>query len=115
MVAKHLDLICRSFAVPAPVFEGVDDCQKFLIVDFVVDFRQLELPGVEGDRVQSPFLISLRQYGANGKVGGVCLNDHWFGGIEVGQYRCRRESLLQFSKGFFRLVVPFPLLFSPFR
>jgi len=46
-----LDLIRCSFAVPAPVFEGVDDCQKFLVVDFVVDFRWLELSGVEGDRV----------------------------------------------------------------
>jgi len=46
-----LDLIRCSFAVPAPVFEGIDDRQKFLVVDFVVDFRWLELPGVESNRV----------------------------------------------------------------
>jgi len=25
VIAKHLDLICHSFAVSAPVLEGIDD------------------------------------------------------------------------------------------
>jgi len=33
----------RSFAVASPVFEGIYNGQKFLVVDFVVDFCGLEL------------------------------------------------------------------------
>ena len=51
MVAEYLDLVCCSFAVPAPVFEVIDDRQKFLVVDFIADFRRLEHLGVEGNRV----------------------------------------------------------------
>ena len=71
MVAKHLDLIRRPFAVSAPVLEGIDDGQKFLVMDLVVDFRQLELPGMEGHRVQPSFLVSLRQDGPDREVGSV--------------------------------------------
>jgi hypothetical protein len=39
--------VFRSFTIPAPVFEGIDDGQKFLVVDVIVDFRGLELSGVE--------------------------------------------------------------------
>jgi len=41
----------RSFAVPSPKLECLDHGKKFLIVDFVVDFRGLELVGVEGHQV----------------------------------------------------------------
>jgi len=51
VIAKHLDLIRCSFAVSAPVLEGIDNGQKFLVMAFVVDFRQLELTGVEGHRL----------------------------------------------------------------
>jgi len=33
------------------MFECIDDREKFLVMDFVIDLRRLELPGVEGYRV----------------------------------------------------------------
>ena len=68
VVRVHLNLVGRSFTVPPPVFEGVHNCQKFLVVYFVVDFCGLELPTVEGDGVKAVVIISLGQNGSQGKV-----------------------------------------------
>jgi len=59
MVREHLDLVGCPFAVPSPVFKGINYCEKFFVVDFVVDFRGLELPGVKGYRVEASFLVPL--------------------------------------------------------
>ena len=47
VVRVDLDLLSRTLAVPSPVFESVYHCQKFFVVDFVVDLCWLELSGVE--------------------------------------------------------------------
>ena len=47
MVRPDFYLVDCSFAISSPVFERVNYCQDFLIVDFVVDFRGLEFSGVE--------------------------------------------------------------------
>jgi len=49
-----------AFAISPPVFESVDLHQKFLVVDFVINLRRLELSGVECYRVQALLLILLR-------------------------------------------------------
>jgi len=51
MVRIDLDLVGCTFTVPSPVFEGIHYRQEFLVVDFVVDFRGLEFPGVECHQV----------------------------------------------------------------
>jgi len=51
VIREDLNLVRSSLAVTPPVLEGIDDCQEHLVVDFVVDFRWLKLPGVEGHRV----------------------------------------------------------------
>jgi len=51
VVRKDLHLVGRAFAVSLPMFECIDDCEEFLVLDFVIDLRRLELPGVEGYRV----------------------------------------------------------------
>ena len=81
-------LVGSPFAIASPVLKGVDDCQEFLVVDFVIYFRWLELPGMEGHWVQSSLAVSLREYCSNGKIGGVGFDYYWFLGVEVGQYRC---------------------------
>jgi len=48
MIGEYLYLVGGSFVIVPSVFEGVDDCQEFLVVDIVVDFRWLELSGMEG-------------------------------------------------------------------
>ena len=47
VVRVDLDLVSRPLAVPSPVFESLYHCQKFFVVDFVVDLCWLELSGVE--------------------------------------------------------------------
>jgi len=51
MVRIDLDLVGCAFTVSSPVFEDVHHHQEFLVVDLLVDFRGLELPGVECHRV----------------------------------------------------------------
>jgi len=46
MIGEYLYLVGGSFAIAPPVFEGVDDCQEFLVVDLVVNFRWLELSNI---------------------------------------------------------------------
>ena len=51
VVRKDLHLVDRAFVGSSPMFECIDDREKFLVMDFVIDLRRLELPGVEGYRV----------------------------------------------------------------
>jgi hypothetical protein len=59
VVREDLHLMDGAFTKPSPMFESIDNGEKFLVVDFVVYFRGLELPRVEGDRVQVVFAIAL--------------------------------------------------------
>jgi len=61
-------------------------------VDFIVDFRGLEFPGMECHRVKVVFPVFLRQYCANGEVRCVCFNNDRLLGVEVGQDRGRSKS-----------------------
>jgi len=43
VVGEHLHLVQSTFTVPSPIFECIDDGEKFLIVDIIVGFRGREL------------------------------------------------------------------------
>jgi len=88
-------LVYHAFAVLSPVFEGIDDREEFLVVDFLVDFRGGEFPQMEGDRMQAVLVISLGEDCSEGKVRRICLDDYWPLGVEVCQDRGSRESVLQ--------------------
>jgi len=47
MVREDVHLVYCSFAVLSPMFEYVDDCEEFFVVDFVIDLRRLEFPAME--------------------------------------------------------------------
>ena len=51
VVGKDLDAMAGAFQVVAPVLEGLDDGEKFLVVDVVVAFCWCHSAGMEGDRV----------------------------------------------------------------
>ena len=51
VVGKDLDAMAGAFQVVAPVLEGLDDGEKFLVVDVVVVFCWCHSAGMEGDRV----------------------------------------------------------------
>ena len=84
VVREYLYLVFRSFTVSAPVLECIDDGQEFLIVNIIVDFRRLELSGMERYWVQSVFFVSLGQDGSYCEVRGIGLEDDRFCWIEVG-------------------------------
>jgi len=42
MVRVYLNLVHSCLAVASPMFEGVHDCEEFLVVDLIVNFRRLE-------------------------------------------------------------------------
>jgi len=98
VVQEHLHLVYSAFAVSSPVFEGVDDREKFLVVDFVVDFHGGELPRMEGDWVQAVLLVSLGEDCSEGEVRCVCLNNYWLLDVEVCQDWGSHESVLQLLK-----------------
>jgi len=83
VIAEYLYLVGCPFAIVPPMFEGVDDCQEFLVVDFVVDFRWLELSGIEGHWMQSSLVVPLREYRSNGKVRGISFDYYRCLGIKV--------------------------------
>ena len=37
VIREYLYLVLRPFTISAPVLECVNDCEKFLVVDFVID------------------------------------------------------------------------------
>ena len=39
VIREYLYLVLRPFTISAPVLECVNDCEKFLVVDFVIDLR----------------------------------------------------------------------------
>ena len=51
VVGKDLDAMAGAFQVVAQVLEGLDDGEKFLVVDVVVAFCWCHSVGMEGDRV----------------------------------------------------------------
>ena len=85
VVLENLNLMNGSFAVTTPVFEGIHNREKLLIVDFVFDLHGLEFPGVESHRVQFPLFVSFGQHRANRKVRGIGLNDDWSLAAKVRQ------------------------------
>jgi len=42
MDREDLHLVDCSFTVSLPIFESVNDCKEFLVVDFVIDLHGLE-------------------------------------------------------------------------
>ena len=84
VVCEYLYLVLCPFTVSAPVLKCVDDGQKFLVVDIIVDLRRLELSGVERHWVQLVFFVSLGQDSSYCEVRGVGFEDDRSCWIEVG-------------------------------
>ena len=49
VVGKDLDAMAGAFQVVAPVLEGLDDGEKFLVVDVVVEFGGGHRPRMKGN------------------------------------------------------------------
>ena len=75
-----------SLAVVSPFLEALDDCEHFLVVDFVVEFGGVEFAGVKGDgMVEVVGWGALGEDAGDGEVGGVGFEEEWERGIEDGE------------------------------
>src|SRR5579859_8060490 len=52
MVGEDDCLVTQSLEIMAVAIHGLHDCQHLLVVDLIVEFRQIELATVEGYRVE---------------------------------------------------------------
>jgi hypothetical protein len=99
VISDHVHRSSAAFQVLMPVFEGLKDCKKFLVMSVVVKFRRIKRAGMEGDGVN--FTIG----GVNGEDGGESIVrgvrlDHDLGvGHPMGEEWCMHEFLLEFVKG----------------
>jgi len=59
MVREYLYLVFGSFAVSSPVLECIHHGQEFFIADFVIYLCWGELPRMEGNWMQTIFLVTL--------------------------------------------------------
>jgi hypothetical protein len=110
VVRENLQLVNGAFAVSSSVFESIDDGKKFLVVDFIVDLRRLELPGVEGDWVQAILVISLGKDSSEGKVRRIRFDDDRPLGVEVCEDRRSGETEFKFVERSGALICPFQSL-----
>ena len=63
-------------------------------MDIIVDFRWLELPGVERHRVQAILVVPLGQDCPNREIRGVRRNDYRLCWVKISQYSSRGELFL---------------------
>jgi hypothetical protein len=63
VINDHIHQSSTAFQVLMPVFEGLKNCEKFLVMSVVVEFRGIKGAGMESDGVN--FAVG----GVNGEDG----------------------------------------------
>jgi hypothetical protein len=90
------------------VFEGLKDCEQFLVVNVVVEFHRIKGAGMESDGVN--FTVG----GVNGEDGGESIVqgihlDHDLGVRHpMGEEWCMCEFLLEFVEGCMAFAIKVP-------
>ena len=102
-----VDAKLGSLQVAAPCAKSMDHCQQLQLVYGVVALSGVELARLVGDGLKSIALV-LKQRGADGKLGGVCVELEGVGEVRCRQDRCGCQSLLEVSKGFGLHLAPSP-------
>ena len=74
MVGINDGLVWVSYEVRSPSCKGVDNGEKFLVVDVPVSLCGVESSGKESDGVELAFLIPLLKDGANSISRGVAID-----------------------------------------
>ena len=89
MIGEYNRLLAQSFEIMTVVVHGLDDCQYLLVVDFIIEFRQVELSTPEGYRVEfAGSWVSLRDDTPfKSIIGGARFHNGGQGGVEMSQDR----------------------------
>jgi hypothetical protein len=80
-------------------------------MNVVVNLCRLKLPRLERYWVKLSVLIVLGQDCSLGKIRGICLNNAFFGQIEVSKNRCCSKPFLKRFEGLFYFGYPTQVLF----
>ena len=83
-----VDAELGALQVATPCAKSMDHCQQFQLVYGIVALGGVELARLVGDGLKSTALV-LEQRGADGKLGGVCVELKWVGKVRCCQDWCQ--------------------------
>ena len=109
MVGIDECLVWVPYEVWSPSRKGMDNSEKFFIVDVPVSLRGIESLGKESNRVELAFLIPLLKDGANSVSGGVTINRELVLKPGLSQNGGGPNSIYQGVECGFKLIVPVKL------
>jgi hypothetical protein len=95
VVSENFSWLGRKFQIVSPMFEGNNDGQEFLVIDLIVHFSREELARVEGNRMQTSFIIILAADSSQSIIRSIWLNDTGLGRVIMVEYRARAEGFLE--------------------
>jgi hypothetical protein len=108
VISDHVHRSSAAFQVLMPVFEGLKDREKFLVVSVVVEFCRIKGAGMESDGVNFAIGGVNGEDGGEGIVRGVRL-DHDLGVRHpMGEQQCMCEFLLEFVEGCASFAIEVP-------
>lgn len=73
----------ETLKVVALIFESLNDCHEFLVVDFVIMLRCIHCLGLVHNRVPQAVITFLREYPADGEV--ECIDFDLSGSVRIVQ------------------------------
>jgi hypothetical protein len=108
VIHDHVHQSSTAFQVLMPVFEGLKNHEKFLVVSVVVEFHRIKRVGMESDGVNFTIRGVNGEDGSESIVQGVHL-DHDLGVRHLmGEEWCMCEFLLEFVKGCVAFAIEVP-------
>jgi hypothetical protein len=108
VIGDHVHRSSAAFQVLTPVFEGLKDREKFLVISVVVEFRRIKGVGMESDGVNFAVGGVNGEDGSKGIVQGVHLNHDLEVGHPMGEQWCMCEFLLEFVEGCVAFAIKVP-------
>jgi hypothetical protein len=108
VIGDHIHRSSAAFQVLMPVFEGLKNCEKFLVVSVVVEFRGIKGAGMESDGVNFTIGGVNGEDGSEGIVRGIHLDHNLGVGHPMGEQWCMCEFLLEFVEGCVAFAIKVP-------
>jgi hypothetical protein len=108
VISDHVHWSSAAFQVLMPVFEGLKDHEKFLVMSVIVEFRGIKGVGTESNGVNFAVGGVNEEDGGEGIVRGVHLNHDLGVRHPMGEEWCMCEFLLEFVEGCLAFAIEVP-------
>ncbi|KIK25323.1 hypothetical protein PISMIDRAFT_97008, partial [Pisolithus microcarpus 441] len=89
MVGDHINRGGRALKVVLPMVEGLENCQKLLVMGVIIEFGSSKCVAVESDGVK----LAIRA------IGGIGFDSDWHIGNPMGEYGSRGEGIFEVDEG----------------